>query len=93
MRIIGEPARMRILLLLNQHEATVQGVADELLMAHQSASKHLNVLYGAGVLTRARHGSSVRYSIADYTALRMIDQAKASITGYLEELTHLALEP
>jgi DNA-binding transcriptional ArsR family regulator len=90
MRIIGEPARMRILLLLADREASVQEVADELRIAHQSISKHLNVLYGAGVLSRTRAGSSIRYSIADYTALQLIELTRASIRGYVEELDHHA---
>jgi DNA-binding transcriptional ArsR family regulator len=90
MRIIGAPARMRILLLLRQDDATVQEISDALRTAHQSTSKHLSVLYGAGVLSRTRAGSSVRYSIADYTALRLIEQTRASITGYIEELSYLA---
>lgn len=90
MRIIGEPARMRILLLLSHNDATVQEISDALRTAHQSTSKHLDVLYGAGVLSRTRAGSSVRYSIADYAALRLIEQTRASITGYIEELSHLA---
>lgn len=89
MRIIGEPTRMRVLLLLEQRQASVQEVADALLLAHQSASHHLNVLHRAGVLTRTRDGSCARYALADYTSLRMIEQARASITGYIEELAHI----
>jgi DNA-binding transcriptional ArsR family regulator len=62
-RLIAEPVRMRILLLLEQREMTVQALADELLGSH---------------------------AIADYTALKIIAQATASTTGYIEELADLA---
>jgi len=89
MRLIGEPARMRILLLLHEGEATVQQIADELRITHQGTSKHLTVLHREGVLARTRDGSHVRYSIADYTALRVIEITRASITGHIEELIHV----
>jgi hypothetical protein len=50
MRLIGEPARMRILLLLlHEGGATVQQIADELGITHQGTSKHLTVLHREGV--------------------------------------------
>jgi DNA-binding transcriptional ArsR family regulator len=82
---------MRILLLLlHEGEATVQQIADELRITHQGTSKHLTVLYREGVLARTRDGSQVRYTIADYTALRVIEITRASITGHIEELIHVA---
>ncbi|MHB8241074.1 MAG: ArsR/SmtB family transcription factor [Solirubrobacteraceae bacterium] len=88
MRIIGEPTRLRILQLLEQHSATVQEVADELMLPHQNASHHMNALHRVGVLSRTRKGSTAIYTLADYTAPRLIEQARASITGYIEELAH-----
>jgi len=90
MRVIAEPVRMRALFLLEGKEASVQELADELLLPHQNVSKHLNVLYQAGVVSRVRDGSCMRYTIADYTVFRVIQQAQASTTGYIEELAQLA---
>lgn len=90
MRVLAEPSRMRILYSLERHEATVQELADELSLPHQNVSKHLNVLYQAGITSRVRDGSCLRYSIADYTVFRIIQQAQGSVTGYIEELSELA---
>jgi DNA-binding transcriptional ArsR family regulator len=90
MRTIAEPTRMRILLLLDEREATVQELADELRLAHQNVSQHLNVLHRAGVLSRTRRGSCVRYVIADFTVPVLIQQAGASVIGQIEELAELA---
>ncbi len=90
MRIIAEPTRIRLLSALERREATVQELSDELLVAHQNVSKHLNVLHTAGVLSRSRDGSCVRYALSDYTVLQIIAQATASMTGYIEELADLA---
>jgi DNA-binding transcriptional ArsR family regulator len=90
MRTLAEPTRMRILLLLTEHEATVQELADELGLVHQNVSQHLNVLHRAGVLSRTREGSRVRYAIADFTVPALIQQAGASVLGQIEELAALA---
>lgn len=81
---------MRIMLVLEQREASVQELADELGLAHQNVSVHLNVLYRAGILSRYKDGRCARYALADYTATRLLRAATASATSYIEELADLA---
>jgi DNA-binding transcriptional ArsR family regulator len=90
LRLIADPIRMRILLLLERQEMTVQALADEIVGSHQNVSRHLGVLAQAGILSRRREGSHVWYAIADYTVLQIIAQVSASTTGYIEELADLA---
>lgn len=85
-QILGEPTRMRILSLLDDNEASVQQLTDELQGTHPNVSKHLGVLYQAGIVGRRKDGNRVLYSVADYTARRLIGQAAASVTGHVEEL-------
>ena len=75
-----------MLTILERGEATVQDLTDELLTTHQNVSKHLRILYAAGIVTRRQDGNKVWYSLADYSACRLIEQATASVTGYVEEL-------
>jgi DNA-binding transcriptional ArsR family regulator len=86
---IAEPTRIRLLTILEEREATVEGLADQLAAPHQNISKHLNVLYRSGIVSRRRDGNCVWYTLADYSACRLIDQAGASLTGYLEELASI----
>jgi DNA-binding transcriptional ArsR family regulator len=95
LRVIAEPTRMRIVSLLEQHEATVQELTDRLSigtapLTHQNVSKHLAVLYREGICSRQRDGSRVRYALADYTACQMIEQALASTAAHFEELAEIA---
>jgi DNA-binding transcriptional ArsR family regulator len=90
LQALAEPTRMRLLLALEQRDATVQELTDELATTHQNVSKHLNVLYRAGVVSRSRDGNRVCYTLVDYSACRLIEQAAASLTGYVEELASLA---
>jgi DNA-binding transcriptional ArsR family regulator len=87
---ISEPTRIRLLTSLERREATVQELTDELATTHQNVSKHLGVLYQSGIVTRRRDGNKIWYSLADYSACRLIEQATASVTGYVEELAGIA---
>jgi DNA-binding transcriptional ArsR family regulator len=86
LRIIAEPTRVRILWHLEAHGgATVQQVCDGLGAAHQNVSKHLRVLYGAGLVSRSRQGNGVRYELSDWSALWIIEKMSASVGAHLEE--------
>lgn len=90
LQALAEPTRIRLLVALEQREATVGELADELATTHQNVSKHLNVLYRAGIVSRSRSGSSVYYALADFSACRLLEQASASLTGHVEELASIA---
>jgi DNA-binding transcriptional ArsR family regulator len=67
LQAIGEPTRMRIVTMLQGREATVQELTDRLSvgagpLTQQNVSKHLGILYQAGVLARQRdERSSLTY--------------------------------
>ena len=68
MQLLSDPVRVRILMILEQREACVQELADELGATHQNVSHHLGALYRDGVLTRrrsvpCRHAAPAPYSI------------------------------
>lgn len=67
----------------------MQALADQMPGTPQNVSRHLCILYGAGILARRREGTSVYYSLVDYSACRLLDQALASIAGQIDELADL----
>lgn len=86
LRIVAEPTRVRILRELDRDGgATVQEVCDAIGVAHQNVSKHLMVLYGAGLLSRMREGRSTRYVLRDWTMLWVVDKVAESVAAQLEE--------
>jgi DNA-binding transcriptional ArsR family regulator len=90
MQLLSDPARIRILMVLeHQREVCVQELADALGATHQNVSHHLGVMYRDGVLSRRRDGTTVFYAIADYTACRVLEQVLASVTAQVEELGEL----
>ena len=88
--LIGDPTRVRLLALLEQGEATVQQLSDQLPSTPQNISRHLGILYRSGIVARQREGTTVRYRLVDYSACRLLEQTLASISGQLDELADVA---
>ena len=59
----------------------------------RNVSKHLLVLYRAGVLSRRPEGPNVFYSLADGSARAVLDEMLASVNRQLRELSDLATKP
>lgn len=64
-RVLGEPARIKLLDALRTGPAGVSELAARLGLSQQNASKHLNVLAAAGLVERTRAGNNVLYAISD----------------------------
>lgn len=87
LRVIGEPTRVQIMVLLDERgDATVQELVDRMpgVVTHQNVSRHLRVLYEAGMLRREREGHSIRYGLADWTSLWLLEQVAASVEEHLD---------
>jgi ArsR family transcriptional regulator len=89
MRLLSDPVRVRILTILEQREACVRELADQLSATPQNVSHHLGALYRDGVLSRRKEGTTVIYALSDYTACRIVEQALESVTAQVEELGEL----
>jgi DNA-binding transcriptional ArsR family regulator len=61
-RALGDPTRLRILLLLARSERAVGQVASALAIQQSTVSKHLQVLFNAGLVDRRRAANAVIYS-------------------------------
>ena len=72
-RVLGEPARIKLLDALRSGPATVGELAGRLGLSQQNTSKHLGVLAVAGVVERTRVGNSVVYAIGDPTVFALCD--------------------
>ena len=63
-RALGEPTRVRILGVLARGAQPVGHIATALDTQQSTVSKHLQVLFNAGLVQRRRAASTVIYSIA-----------------------------
>lgn len=86
LRVIAEPNRIALLEALNRSgETSVQGLADRIGAPHQKTSKHLAVLYGAGMVSRRRIGPTIRYALIDWTGWWVIEQISRWVQSGLGE--------
>src|SRR5207253_5488940 len=63
-KAFASPVRLELLDLLAQAPRTVEALARATGQSNANVSQHLQALHAAGMVTRERHGTSVRYEIA-----------------------------
>lgn len=63
--LLAEPTRLKILHCLCDGERAVNEVMEGVGLTQANTSRHLNLLYRAGVVDRRRDGSQVIYRIID----------------------------
>ena len=88
-RVIGEPMRIRILDRLRDGEASVAELTEALGASQQNVSKHLGVLYEAGILSRRKHGTSTLYAIKDDSVLGLCEQVCGGLHRQFSDLAEL----
>src|ERR671939_234239 len=68
-KAFASPRRLELLDLLAQAPRTVDELARTSEQSTANTSQHLQALHAAGMVTRAREGTSVRYALAGPEAL------------------------
>lgn len=79
-RTLGEPVRLRLLQVLESQERTVGELAEALDGNQPNVSKHLQILYDAGLVSRRRQGTSIIYAISDPMVFKLCDLVCRSAT-------------
>jgi len=70
-RALGDPTRVRILTVLARGEQPVGQIAERSATRQSTASKHLQVLFHAGLVQRRRDASAVYYSVSSPEVMRL----------------------
>ena len=84
-RVLGHPARVRILELLRAGERSVGSLQTELDLDSGGTSQHLAALRRIGLVESRREGTSVYYRVADEHVFDLLEAGKAIITRRLAE--------
>jgi DNA-binding transcriptional ArsR family regulator len=63
--LLADPTRLRILSCLCAEERPVHEVVEKIGLTQANISRHLNILFRAGVVDRRREGSTVFYRVID----------------------------
>ncbi|MGZ6674460.1 MAG: ArsR/SmtB family transcription factor [Solirubrobacteraceae bacterium] len=88
-RVLGEPMRIKLLDRLRDGEATVGELQRALGASQQNVSKHLGVLLQAGIVSRAKQGTSSVFAIADEGVFQLCEQVCGGLRRQLSELDTL----
>src|SRR5215213_10487871 len=91
-KAFASPLRLEILELLAQAPRTVDQLARTTNQSTANTSQHLQALYAAGMVTRAREGTSVRYSLAGDEALGVWLALRDASVARLAEVERAARE-
>jgi rhodanese-related sulfurtransferase/DNA-binding HxlR family transcriptional regulator len=84
-KAFASPRRLEMLDLLAQAPRTVDELARAIEQSTANTSQHLQALHAAGMVTRAREGTKVRYSLAGDEALALwLALRDASVTQLAE---------
>jgi DNA-binding transcriptional ArsR family regulator len=70
---LAEPARLQLMQALRAGERTVGELVEQTGLGTANVSKHLQLLYGAGFVTRRKEGLFVHYALASEDVFRLCD--------------------
>jgi ArsR family transcriptional regulator len=84
-RVLGHPARLRILELLRAGERSVGALQAELELDSSGTSQHLAALRRIGLVESRREGTSVYYRVDDERVFDLLALARAIIMRQLAE--------
>ena len=74
---LADPTRILILYLLADQPFTVNEISSRLGVSQPSASRHLKVLRGRGMVRAERQGQMVEYSLTDRRLVESLDLLRA----------------
>jgi DNA-binding transcriptional ArsR family regulator len=84
-RVLGHPARVRILELLREGERSVGALQAELGLDSGGTSQHLASLRRIGLVGSRREGTSVYYRVDDARVFDLLEAGRAIIGRRLAE--------
>lgn len=79
--LLADPTRLRILSCLCREERPVNEVVQQIGLTQANISRHLNILYRAGVVDRRREGSTVFYRVVDTNFVDICRSVSVSFAG------------
>lgn len=91
-RVLGHPARVRILELLRDGERSVGSLQGDLGLDSGSTSQHLAALRRIGLVESRREGTSVFYRVDDDQVFGLLEAGRGIITRRLTEQQSLLRE-
>lgn len=93
LNLVGQPARIQILMVISSQEACVCHLEAALGMRQASISQHLTLLRKAGIVTQHRVGRNIFYQASNAHINELIQLAASMAGSDVQELERLATRP
>ena len=90
--VLSEPTRLRIMHAICETEKTVSQIVGEIGATQTNASRHLSLMYRAGVLARRKEGNLVYYRVADASMIEICRTVCNQIAARMDEKKPLRRE-
>src|SRR5215218_9626415 len=82
LKVLSDSTRIRLIEVLNDlGSATVSTLTAYVSVSQPGVSKHLAILYQAGIVNRRRQGMWVRYELADFTCCWIVQQLASGLVS------------
>jgi ArsR family transcriptional regulator len=91
-RVLGHPARVRILEILRDGDKTVGELQVLLELDSSSTSQHLAALRAQGIVESTRSGTRMHYTARDPRIFQLLEVARVIIVSQLDETRALLEE-
>ena len=83
--LLSEPMRLRLLHLLRDEEKCVQELVEATHTSQANVSKHLKVMWQAGILSRRSEGTCAYYRVEDHMIFELCNQVCDRLATRLEQ--------
>ncbi|MBW4637431.1 MAG: metalloregulator ArsR/SmtB family transcription factor [Gloeocapsa sp. UFS-A4-WI-NPMV-4B04] len=83
--LLSEPMRLRLLNLLGDDEKCVQELVEATQTSQANVSKHLKIMWQAGILTRRSAGTSAYYRIEDDMIFELCSLVRDRLATRIEQ--------
>lgn len=90
--VLSEPTRLRIMHAICETEKPVSQIVKEIGATQTNASRHLGLMFKAGVLARRKEGNQVYYRVADPSMVEICRTVCNRIAGRMDEKKPLRRE-
>jgi DNA-binding transcriptional ArsR family regulator len=83
--VMSEPTRLKIMHAICQDEKSVNAIVETVGATQTNVSRHLGLMYRAGVVTRRKDGNQVFYRIADPALVEICRSVCNQIASRIED--------
>ncbi len=88
-KVLGHPARIRILEVLRDGECSVGDLVPQVRIESSHLSQQLGIMRRANLVQARKEGSTVFYSVINETLFELLDVARRIITSSLSDSQEL----